>query len=147
MIRFLSKEELGRIRDLSSEFFAVSKRPGTFNPEAFERLWRPLLDANLGVLLVSEVAGKINGLFGGVIHEDPYSGDLIATEQFWFVTPEARGSIGIRLLNSFEMEAARRGAKRILMIHLNNLTPESLRKLYERRGYRSIEQTYERVLN
>lgn len=146
MIRLLQREELGRVHELGRAFFAAANRPGTYNEDAFERLWGALLEGNLGALVVSENNGRLEGIFGGIVCEDPYSGDLIATEQFWYCFPEARGSVGLRLFKAFETVAVNRGAKRIMMIHLSHLTPESLRKLYTRRGYHEVETIYEKNL-
>lgn len=145
MIRLLRKEELGRIHKLGAQFFALAKRPGTYNPEAVERLWNALFDQDLALFLIAEQDGELVGVFGAIVHEDYFSGMKTATECFWFVAPEARGSIGLRLFYAFEAEAKRRGAERFLMVHLNNLTPDSLAKLYERRGYKAIETSYEKV--
>jgi GNAT superfamily N-acetyltransferase len=146
MIRHLRKDELPRMHDIGREFFVAAKRPGTWCPAAFDRLWGSLLDAGVGIFLVAEKDAEIVGLFGGIICEDAFNGEPTATEFFWYATPSARGSVGIRLLDAFEREAAERGATRIMMTHLNHLGSETLQKLYERRGYRSIEQTYEKIL-
>jgi GNAT superfamily N-acetyltransferase len=146
VIRLLKKEELPRFHKLGAWFFEAAKRPGKYNPEAFERLWNSLFDAGLALFLIAEQNDEVVGAFGAVVHEDYISGQKTASEMFWVVFPEARGTIGLRLFNEFEAEAKKRGAERIMMIHLNHLTPDSLQKFYERRGYRSIEQTFEKVL-
>lgn len=147
MIRLLQKNELSRVHKLGQWFFTAAKRPGAFNPVAFDRMWSALFDQGLALFLIAEQEGAVVGAFGAVVHEDYLSGQKTASEMFWVVLPESRGTLGLRLFNAFEAEAEKRGAERIMMIHLEHLTPDSLRKLYVRRGYRVIEQTYEKVLN
>lgn len=146
MIRPITADELPRVHEMGAAFFDAAGRPGKYSPEAVERIWNTLLPTGIGLFFVAEDEGRFVGMFGGVVSEDPYTGDIVALEQFWFVMPEARGSVGIRLFNAFEKEATARGAKRILMVHLMKLTPESLRGLYERRGYELVEQIYEKNL-
>lgn len=146
MIRLLTKAELPKVHKLGAWFFAEAKRPGNYSPEAFERLWSALFDQGIALFLVAEQDGEVVGAFGAAIHEDYLNSEKTASEMFWVVLPEARGTIGLKLFNAFEAEAAKRDVSRIMMIHLSNLTPESLRKLYVRRGYREVETVYEKIL-
>lgn len=146
LIRHLKKEELPQVEKIGRDFFNAAKRPGEYSQPHFEGLWRGLFDAGMALFLVAEQDGDIKAVFGAMVVEDPYSGDKVAVEQFWYCDPAARGSVGIRLFNQFEVECAKRGVKRILMAHLHNLTPEPLRKLYERRGYKVIETIYEKTM-
>lgn len=143
MIRVLQKDDLPRLDKLFTQFASASGRE--FVPGAFHAAWGRVIDAGLGVVFVAEIGGSILGMLGAVFTEDPFTGKPVALENFWFVSPEARGSVGIRLLNAFEMEAVKRGAEKIVMVCLSSLT-EGLGRLYERRGYKLIESSYEKGL-
>lgn len=136
-----SVSDLARVAPLCARFYAEAKLPGRFVPEVWTRSWQNLLCGGNATLFLLERAGEIIGAIGGVIFPDPNDGDLVASEMFWFVTPEARGC-GLRLFTWFEAWAVNRGAKRIAMVHLETPGAERLAKLYERRGYRRVQTDY-----
>lgn len=142
MIRPIKIEEIECLNALGFAFFAEAGLPGVFNPAPFGVAVRSILENGSGIVLVAENEGKIAGVIAGVVYEDFLTGDLISSELFWFVTKEARGSVGVRLLKQFEEQSKLRGAKRILMIHLLSVHSEMLTKLYTLRGYAPIEQTF-----
>jgi GNAT superfamily N-acetyltransferase len=93
------------------------------------------------------VAGEpIRGMISGIMFEDMSTGELCCMEFFWFVDPNERGSIGIRLLDALESEARKRGAVRVLMAHLASEKTAKFEKLYERRGYELKEQVFYKVV-
>lgn len=139
-------ERLAELAGLGAQFHAEGKLPGRFVPEVFEHTWRTFLDAGVADIFVHEQDHHITGMLGAIIYPDANDGALVATEMFWYVAPEARGT-GLRLLRDFETWAQRRGAARIIMAHLHELMPEALTKLYLRRGYRPVETHYLKEVN
>ena len=80
-----------------------------------------------------------------MLYPDLYSGDLIATEFFWFVRAEVRGQ-GLKLYYAFEAWARARHCAQIRMVHLLDLMPERLAKVYRRLGYEPAETHYVKEL-
>ena len=72
---------------------------------------------------------------------DPNTGEMLATEFFWFVNPESRGS-GLKLLKVFEKWAKEKGCKKVIMVHLSDSMPEKIRNIYLRFGYKVAETHY-----
>ena len=67
----------------------------------------------------------------------------IGQESVWYVTQEARkGKAGLYLIKAFEVECIKRGANAIIMIHMSNLYPEILDRLYKINGFRLMESNY-----
>lgn len=95
-----------------------------------------------GLLLVSESSGLVNGAIGAVIYDHPLSGERVASELFWWVNPESRGSHGPRLLKAAEAWAISRGARKMQMVAPN----EHVEKFYNRIGYERVETMYQRNL-
>ena len=65
-----------------------------------------------------------------------YSPEVIGAEQLLYIRPGARGgSLPLRLIRSFETEAIRRGATKLMAGSSLGFKTESVAKLYERLGY------------
>jgi len=87
------------------------------------------------------------GLIAGVINPHPFNPDLdMATELWWWVTPDARGSsAGARLLDAFDQWADESGAD-LVSFTLESESPVNPRTL-ERRGYRLAEYQFVREVS
>ncbi len=73
--------------------------------------------------------------------------ELNATELFWWVDKEKRGtSLGIRLLKAAEEHALKLGAKNFSMLSIEGLKEEKLDSLYTKLGYSLSERIYMRRL-
>lgn len=137
-VRKLEFEELPKLVALGTEFYAESNLPGKFVPEKFLESWKTYYGLGWGAVFGLVDGDRFTGALGGMTYPDPNDGETVATELFWFVNKESRGQ-GLKLFNEFERWAEVQGAKRISMIHLTNLAPDALRKLYLKRGYREVE--------
>jgi GNAT superfamily N-acetyltransferase len=131
---------------LGALFFAEAGLPGRLDASVAEQSWRSLLGGGFGAIwAIEDSGGSYIGGLGALIYPDMNDGRLVATEAFWYVRPECRGG-GLRLLQVFEDWAKARGVSRLMMVHLQNLMPESLSRLYVRRGYRPLETHYMKEL-
>ena len=148
MIERLTSTNLADITTLGKAFAAEADYPGGFEFSAFRALWSPLIDHGIGeILVMRDDSGEIQGAIGASYISDPFSGRPTAAEQFWYVMLEHRRSpLGVTLFEAFEDEAKSRGVEKIIMIHLEKLTPERLRVFLEKRGYAAVEQTFWKVL-
>jgi len=145
-IRSISPEEIPLIVPGGRAFFSEGAMPGSFNEPHFTAFMQNLMTSNIGFILTAFTdAGGFAGAIGGTCFPDFATGDLTATEFFWYVLPEHR-MVGVRLLNAFEAEATRRGCVRIHMIHLANQSGEKLDAFYARRGYRYLEKVFTKEL-
>lgn len=81
--------------------------------------------------LDSEVIGGIGGNIGSCFINKNYT---MAYELYWWVDPEHRGRLGLRLLNAFEARARELGAKLLMMmtLEINDIGPLFIRLGYER---------------
>jgi hypothetical protein len=148
MIRKLQSNEVPITVDGGRLFFEEGKMPGGFAPEIFVGNWKRYIAENRGTIYASFGAdGKVHGALGAVFYEDPFNGDKVATEQFWYTIPQYRNSReGLVLLNTFLADAKNRGCKRAMMIHLEALQPEILKALYGRKGFEHVESSYVKIL-
>ena len=145
-IRLLTPDEVFKLAPLGRQFYAESALPGEFNSEHFSASISALMSAGMAEVLIAENETGVVGTFGAMFSEDLLTGDLTATELFWFVSPEQR-TCGLRLFVAFEELAATRGAKRIHMVHLTNHCDDKLDKFLTRRGYRLLEKAFTREVD
>ena len=126
--------------DVIHAFVEDGNLPICKNKSLFCRNWNSLIDSGSG-----EIIGLFNpglcGALGYLIYPDINDGEICAIEAFWYVKKESRGS-GIKLLTAFEERAIAAGSSKLIMVHLSNLMPEKLKRLYERTGYIPTEQHY-----
>lgn len=113
----------------------------TFDKLSSEKYFKWIIEYPESLVLIAD-NGKFQGAIGGVI--TPWILDFnlkIMTEMFWFVFPEHRGRIGIKLIKDFEAESKAVGANRILMVGLETIN-DAVSSLYIRRGYAHLEHHF-----
>lgn len=109
------------------------------DPAAMARSVAWLLDQPTGTVLVLAPSGDLVGMIGMLAMPHFVSGQMVASELFWWVEPESRGH-GVRLLRAAERWAASVGAT-----HIHMIAPGvDVARLYERLGYTQIERVYQR---
>src|SRR5438046_730546 len=128
MIVNISLEELMKLEantELANSFFNECGIPGIFSLQAFLHNWRMLLNNNMGAIWAYQSNGKTVGMLGGLLSPDMNTGEMTASEAFWYVLKDYRNSIeSIKLLIYFEQWAKEIGAKRVVMAHLMASMPE-----------------------
>ncbi len=141
----MTVEELPKLAEKGHRFYEEGNLPGMFVPSIFVKNWTEYLSQGMGVIFALTKDGELLGALGALAYPDPNDGKIVCSEMFWYVFPESRGR-GLLLLNAFEDWAKEMGADRIAMVHLTRLAPDSLRKVYEHRGYHELEIHYIKTL-
>lgn len=130
---------------LANMFYVESKLPGTFKRDVFQKTWLTFLEKKIGAIWFATTveSSVIHGAIGGLKHPDPYDGELVVQEMFWFVEPTERmGLDAVRLYKALEHWAIEQGAKRLNMACVCNKHMASVRKFYENRGFRPVDVSY-----
>jgi GNAT superfamily N-acetyltransferase len=143
-IRIAGQSDLSKLAALAAEFYASSRFLGRFEIERFVAFWGPQLERS-GIILLAEEEGQIVGALGALAYPEPYSGDLVAAEFFWFCSEAYRGR-GVALYREFEAWAHAVGCRRIRMAHLLDLMPDKLERVYKHWGFESVETQYVKEL-
>lgn len=104
-------------------------------------IYEEFIDSGKGVMFYIEKDGEIIGGIGGIFGPDLHFPRSVAVETFWFVLPGYRGE-GMKLLSTFEAWAKDNNCSHVAAIHLEDSYPESLEKIYHRRGYALVEKHY-----
>jgi GNAT superfamily N-acetyltransferase len=142
MIRALQPYEVGLCVEGGKLFFKEGDLPGGFDAKHFCATWAQLItDKRAAILAGFTDANVITGALGAVLAPGLFNAKTYATEAFWYVIPGYRGH-GVELLLAFQEWAKNAGAHYVAMIHLLNLQPEHLSRLYRKMGYNPIETNY-----
>lgn len=135
-----TKADLKDCVPCAREFHAVYDPGIEFCESSFIDYWSGLLDSKQGfMILVEHKDGDVVGGAGGVVTNFQTSSVLNSIEMFWWVMPEFRGEVGLKLYNEFVAESKRRGAKRLLMAYMANSMPDKLEKFYASKGFTPFE--------
>lgn len=146
-IRPLTVEELPLCVPFGQAFFEEFHLRGTFNPTHFLKTWEIFVEQlGASVLGLYRDETLIGGL-GALISPDPFTGDRVATELFWYIGPQHRTGTGaLRLLRAFEDWGHSRRVDELRIAHFMMKNNEQLQRLYESRGYILLEQGYQKRL-
>jgi GNAT superfamily N-acetyltransferase len=114
-----------------------------WNPEQIRALTERLIDgAPESVVLVAECCGDLVGMLAALVYDHHISGARVAGEVVWWVDPDQRGTLGIRLLKDAERWARSRGAETFEMI----APTARVEEIYFYLGYQPVERTFIRRL-
>lgn len=130
------------LRTLAVEFFAESELPGVLDFEFFIEAWRKLLVSGMGVMFITEDKEELTGAIGAVITPNLFTGDVMASELFWYVREGYRGVSGIRLLKEMFAWANDLGVDDVMMGHLHFAVSEKAESIYDRLGMKKFETMY-----
>lgn len=140
MIIQATEQQVDLIVPLGNQFSDSSKFV-RFDTEIAVKNIKSIISNKIGVLFLYIKNDDILGMICGIKHPDILTGKWVATELFWFVDVEHRG-IGLKLLNQFEKWAMLQGCTQIIMMHLSDLMPEIVKKIYIKRGYELLESHF-----
>lgn len=143
-IRQVLPSEIESVGRLASEFYAASVHLRVFDMSHFVAFWTTLITAGTGVIFAMFDGPRVAGTIAGMVYAEPYSGEPIAQEFFWFLSKEYRGKAlsSIQLYRMFEQWVKDRGCTEIRMGHLSDSMPEKVAAFYGRMGYKKAETLY-----
>ena len=145
-IKPLCRFRLHALATGAQEFYASSQFLRKFDMDKFVAFWNAIIKSEQGIIFAAFDDGEIIGAIGGMAFPEPYSGELIVQEFFWFVRPGHRGTAGIRLYKAFEEWSRDKQAVAIRMVHLMDSMPEKLSRVYQQLGYTPVETMYTKEL-
>lgn len=145
MIRSAVAGDIPRLAEMGEKFYAESTYSSLigFNREAFSSAMRSIIGTDSAVVLVCDDDDGVVGMICGVIGPHFMTGQLFASELFWWMDPDHRGR-GILLLLEYEAALKARGVRLSGMV-----APAGeiqLERVYERKGFVRAESVYMRSL-
>lgn len=144
-IREAVPSDVPRLAEMFSEFVASSQyakyvgNHPTFASRAIERM----IGNPAAAVFVVDAEQGIIGMLGVLTFEQPFSGELIASELFWWLDPNHRGH-GCWLLKRAERWARERGAVRMSM--MSPVDKPRVASTYMAMGYTEVERVFQRDL-
>lgn len=97
-------------------------------------------------VLVAEDASGIHGVHIGFVQDLWFSDELLGYDVLLYISPNKRGGMsGIRLIKAFETWTFSKGAIEIRPGSTTGISPDRVRALHERLGYRTVGYTFRKV--
>lgn len=145
MIRIAAtKDDVCKVAQFMKRFEKESQFVKVDSAYAAESHWK-LIESGIGRIFMLMHDGELIGGLGAVKFPDLNNGEMTAVECFWLVDPAHRGG-GLKLLDAYEKWYESEGCSKGALIHLMDSFPESLEKVYIRRGYQLIEKHFVRYV-
>jgi hypothetical protein len=139
----LDNETALLIERLGPQFFDLGAVTGKFNSNWFLPTWDKTLRSGLGAMWIGFKGDEAIGVLGAVLHPCLFSGEIVATESFWFVDPNHRfGTAGVRLFHEFLVWAVQIGANRIQAGKIAGSMGEELEAFYQKQGFVRLETIF-----
>lgn len=144
-IREATRDDLPRVVAMFARFVRESQYRQYIgnHPDHAARMMAQLIDREDWALFVVEQDDDVIGMLGLMLFDQPFSGERLATELFWWLDPEHRGHGGW-LLKRGEKWAKAHGATRISM--MAPADKPRVAETYRRLGYAEVEHVYQRDL-
>jgi GNAT superfamily N-acetyltransferase len=107
------------------------------NDDALAEYMTKMIEGPYAAILMDQ-----HGMIGVQIGRHPMSGEWVASESFWYVTLGHRNGLGRDLMQAAERWAKSKGARRFQM----SAPDARVGNVLIRRGFRSLETTYQKDL-
>lgn len=147
IIRFAKEADFDALVRIGHDFFEYNpyKEHSAIDDSYLRHTLSVLMTQH--ILLVGEVDGKVVGAGGAFVAPVFWNpNDKQGVEAFWWVDPEHRKGNGKKLRQALERVAKGRGVRFWSMISLELSEPEKMHKMYEKAGFKHIENVYLKVL-
>ena len=153
IVEIKTEEDLKEIQEVLFNFYKIMPynqldRNTDEGQEAWvlwQDTWYFMIQSGKGKILSMKKNNEFIGAIGLVLNPSLEDGVLTCMESFWYVDEKHRGQ-GLKLLLKAEKEARLMGAKRFMMMYLENSMPEKVKNVYERLNFRKIQTSYYKEL-
>jgi len=149
IIDVTEESQLRELQDVLIEFYKImpykqlkkESEQGQKACESWISSWFLMISSGSGKILGLKKDDKFIGAIGLVFTPSLEDGIMTCMEAFWYVDEKHRGQ-GLKLFLKGEKVAKQMGAKRMVMMYLQNSMPEKVKSVYERMGYKYIQTSY-----
>ena len=149
MIRDATPADVPSIVTLGERFFKAAEwhKVATWHAPSITATLERMIAAPEAILLVAEASGAVVGMAGAMTYPAYFNAaQTMGSELFWYVDPAHRSGCGAAMLDTMETRARELGCKAFIMGAVATQRPETMARVYARRGYRPAEQTFIKAL-
>ena len=146
VIRRATLDDLQRVVGMFAEFVSSSQYAryvGNDSAHATKMMTRIIEGADCALFVADSSDNGVIGMLGVMAFIQPFSGELVASELFWWLDPKHRGN-GVWLLRRAENWAREYGAKRLSM--MAPIDKQRVAEIYSAIGYQEVERVFQRDL-
>ncbi|WP_149343232.1 GNAT family N-acetyltransferase [Neorhizobium sp. P12A] len=133
-----------RVLTMAKAFHAASGLPFQFSAPHADALFRSSLTDPDRACLVYDVSGIARGVLAAQAGAHQFAAIKVASEIMWWIDPNNRGSVALKMLAAYEDWARDRGCAFAAMVGLGS--DPAVGALYERRGYQPAERHFMKSL-
>jgi GNAT superfamily N-acetyltransferase len=144
-----TKEDVIDLAILGKQFVKESKNNylGWDATKVYNSLFDVIERDDFCVIVLEEEEDGVVGMFIALVTPCFFSNLKQAVEIVWYVDPDHRGSrTALKMLSMYEEWADFRDAVCVNLVNLDILNGEKVKKMYERKGYRLVENTFVKEL-
>ena len=144
-IREGTADDLPRIVAMFADFVSSTQYAQYVgnDPKYSADMMRRMMESPDCAIFVVDSDDGVIGMLGVMVFIQPFSGEKIASELFWWLDPKHRGH-GVWLLRRGESWARSQSAKRMSM--MAPIDKPRVGEIYEAVGYREVERVFQRDL-
>lgn len=142
MIRFSEYSDKHDCIELLRESHSAANFPFSFCDQSAGVLFEYHHKLSNACIIILDKGGA-KGLLMATITPHPFGVGLCASETVWFVSNQARGASGIKMLSAYEEWAKSHGCA---LISMASLVSNDVSAIYRRRGYDAAETHYVKYL-
>jgi GNAT superfamily N-acetyltransferase len=147
LAEFSDMEQLLSLGEKFHKYAELGKFGLGYSRKGFSGILAYFINNENCALFVSEIDNKVVGTIAGMVAPwflDPEQ--INASEHWWFVLPEYRGTTGADLLSKLEEWAKFKGARCLAMAGFNEKRITALTRLYRQKGFRPLETHFVKEL-
>ncbi len=144
-IRLATMDDVSRLSEMFAEFVAstqYAKYVGNDPSYSSAMMERMISSEDCAIFVVDHEDGIV-GMIGVMVFTQPFSGERVASELFWWLDPSHRGH-GVWLLRRGESWARGHGATRMTM--MAPIDKPRVAEIYQAVGYEATETVFQRNL-
>jgi GNAT superfamily N-acetyltransferase len=138
-VRPATLDDIPKCAEAGRRFYEFSPYTGVpYDEDSMRDLMESMIDQKMLIVAFNDgaVIGGIGGNLAPIFFNKKYT---MAYEMFWWVDPEHRGKLGLKLLSTFESTALELGCSYLMMM---TLAKNEVGALYERLGFSQSETGY-----
>jgi len=132
----MTMEDIPNVAQLMALMYeeSVNYHKLSFSWDRVEEVCRQTIEGGFA-LVYDQGDGVIVGVFGGVVYEPTFSRDIMASDLVFYVHPNHRGYVSIRMIKAFIAWSVGKGCKLISVGVTAGIDNDRVVELYESMGF------------
>jgi hypothetical protein len=145
MVRLAGIGDLEAIAALGKSGCERARLPAPFNVKHWTDFWMGMLTRKQGFIVARTEGDRMLGAIGGMVCPESQSGVPVGVQMFMVSDPRRQAGV-LFMVDAFEGECKRRGAKHVALACPANQKRRKMSDALSRLGYREVESIFNKEL-